>query len=343
MKRSTIGSLLFIGGTLVFLLAPSAESSAQGGDGASPRRTRAAQVAPSSSRAGITPPMTTAREDRRRRERRPQGRVRPRPRQRRRQRQLRREPGRGRRRLLPGPRAEVHPLDGPRDDDPASLLRVRAHRQVPGQDDQEALLHRQVRVPEQGRREAGRHEDLVRGRRRVQGAGQAPLRRQRVDARVRRPGAPPVPVRLRAQLAGVQHRQAASGRQRGRDGEPAHARRRGRAPLAGREQRHARVVRQPVRRDGHDRQRRRVGRQRERHALQERPQGRLLGSGPRSLPSDDDGALRELRLLPDRLPLLRRHRPAPRAPRRRPARPASRAPGKVPSTNPAPVAASRGS
>jgi hypothetical protein len=33
MKRSTIGSLLFTGGTLLFLLSPSAESAAQAGDG----------------------------------------------------------------------------------------------------------------------------------------------------------------------------------------------------------------------------------------------------------------------------------------------------------------------
>ena len=59
MKRSTIGSLLFIGGTLVFLLAPSAESSAQGGDGKSAQDLdgphRPVVIAP-----GITPPMTTA-------------------------------------------------------------------------------------------------------------------------------------------------------------------------------------------------------------------------------------------------------------------------------------------
>ena len=83
-------------------------------------------------------------------------------------------------------------------------------------------------------------------------------------------------------------------------------RRRGRPALAARAQRVARGVRQPVRRLRHDRQRRRVGRERARQALQERPEGRLLGPGARPLPADDHGAQRGLRVLPDRLPLLLR-------------------------------------
>ena len=266
MKRSTIGSLLFIGGTLVFLLAPSSESSAQGGDAPRPRRTSTDQSAVAIA-AGVTPPH----DDRSRRA--------PSPR-------------------TPASRASTAPdlgtsggncgenqveVDGDycpaleqkciRWMDPETTIPRRCAEFAPtgkcqGKTDQEALLHRQATST---RTRLGEKPVVMKtwyeARRRLQGAGQAPLRRQRVDARVRRPGAPPVPVRLRAQLAGVQHRQAAPGREREvAIGEPAHPRRRGRAPLAGREQRLARVVRQPLRRDRHDRQRRRVGRQRERHA-----------------------------------------------------------------------------
>ena len=95
---------------------------------------------------------------------------------------------------------------------------------------------------------------------------QAPLRRQRVDARVRGPGAPPVPVRLRAQRRGLQHRQAAPRRRTRRAHRQSRARATPRSRASGRASRsgsrEACVSPYGVLR--HDRQRRRVGRQRER-------------------------------------------------------------------------------
>ena len=62
MKRSTIGSLLFTGGTLLFLLAPSAESAAQGGDARSAQEldgpTRPVVIGAGG--LAVTPPMTSA-------------------------------------------------------------------------------------------------------------------------------------------------------------------------------------------------------------------------------------------------------------------------------------------
>ena len=207
---------------------------------------------------------------------------------------------------------DLPPLGRPRRQD--ALRRVRPFDALRRKDDAQALLHRRLRVPEPGRRQARGHEDLVRRPRRLLVRRQAPLRRQRVDPRLRRAGADAVPVRLRAQRRRLQHRQAPPGRRREGDRQPRHPRSRGRAPLAGRAERHARIVREPLRRARHDRQRGRVGRQRERPPVQERPQGGLLGPGPRPLPPHDDGPQRGFLVLPDRLPLLLR--PAERRRRR---------------------------
>ena len=87
--------------------------------------------------------------------------------------------------------------------DPATRLQCAEFEKIAGTDRMpsghgtQALLRRPLRVAEQGGRDAAVHDELVRGQVLVRGDGQAPLRRQRVDARVRRPGAPPVSVRRR--------------------------------------------------------------------------------------------------------------------------------------------------
>src|SRR5262245_12077040 len=64
-------------------------------------------------------------------------------------------------------------------------------------------------------------------------------------------------------------------------------------------------MREPLRRVRHDRKRRRVGSERERQALQEREQRRLLGPRARALSTDDDRPRRDVPVLPDGLSMLR--------------------------------------
>src|SRR5437660_1274443 len=54
MKRANFGSLLFVGGTLLFLIAPSSESSAQGGE--SGNADGATKVAAIAAAAGVVTP-----------------------------------------------------------------------------------------------------------------------------------------------------------------------------------------------------------------------------------------------------------------------------------------------
>ena len=71
------------------------------------------------------------------------------------------------------------------------------------------VLHRRVRVPEQGGRTPGHRDRLVPGRSDVRVEGQAPLLGERVDRGVRgtRRKEDPLPVRLVAKPRHVQHRQ----------------------------------------------------------------------------------------------------------------------------------------
>ena len=136
------------------------------------------------------------------------------------------------------------------------------------------------------------HGELGRGQGHLREHRQAPLRRHRVDARLRRAAAPartPTATATRATRPPATSTSRTSGRTPRRSTD----RRRSAEELARLDQREpsgARDgVREPLRRPRHGRQRRRVGRQRVavRQALQERPQGRLLGPRAHALPPDD--------------------------------------------------------
>ena len=73
----------------------------------------------------------------------------------------------------------------------------------------QALLHRPVRVPEPARRQAAVMVTWNEAKQVLRVAGQAPLRSSASGRSRARAGAPAVPVRLRAQRRGLQHRQAA--------------------------------------------------------------------------------------------------------------------------------------
>ena len=215
--------------------------------------------------------------------------------------------GRGGGRLLPVRRAEVPPLARPRHED--ALRRVRADARTA----RYARRHKHFCIdryeyPNEPGAEAAGDGDLVRGAgtsapARASASAATASGRSRARARSA--------CRIRTATRATPTRATSTSRTRTSNErlfvDPRDARRRGRAPRPARAVSGSRdacvspygvydmtgnVDEWVVNESG--------------QPVQERPEGRLLGSRARPLPADDDGARRELHVLPDRLPLLLR-------------------------------------
>ena len=200
-----------------------------------------------------------------------------------------------------------------------SLLRVpRAQRQLPDRHGPQALLHRQVRVAEQGGRGARRDEELVRGARRLPEQRQAPLQRQdEWTFACEGPERLPYPYGFTRDATACNIDKAAIQVDESALQRAERARRRGRSALAGRGQRLARRCKSPF--GVYDM----TGNVDEwtvnETASPTRARSRAAtGAGSAVAAAPSPRTRRGLPLLPDRLPLLRQpgreHRRAARAP-----------------------------